>query len=94
ERSYRFFFYFSYYSFSIYFAHNILYLFLYKRLNALTFWIFMPLSFLVIGFLLRAIYARFKDKVSIKAQVGKLSARLAIYVKERSESNEMEKGDF
>lgn len=92
ERSYRFFFYYSYYSFTIYFAHNMLYFLLFERVNALTIWIFMPLTFLVISFLLRVIYTNLKDRVSIKAQLGKLGARLAIYVKERSESKEMEKG--
>jgi len=91
ERSYRFFFYYSYYSFTIYFAHNVLYLILFERVNALTIWIFMPLTFLIISLLLRVIYPKLRDKVSIKAQVGKLSARLAIYVKERSKSREIEK---
>ena len=91
ERSYRFFFYYSYYSFTIYFAHNMLYFILFERVNALTIWIFMPLTFLIISLLLRVIYPKLRDKVSIKAQVGKLSARLAIYVKERSESREIEK---
>ncbi|MFW9941102.1 MAG: hypothetical protein ACFFFT_08670 [Candidatus Thorarchaeota archaeon] len=92
KRSYRFFFYFSYYSFSIYFAHNMLYFILFKRANALTFWIFMPLTFLVIILLLRVIYTTFKDKASIKAQIGKLSVRLAFKVKKRSERIEIEKG--
>ena len=91
KRSYRFFFYFSFYSFSIYFAHNVLYFILFERVSALTIWIFMPLTFLVVIILLRVIYTKLRDKVSIKAQVGKLSARMAINVKERLESKEMEK---
>ena len=51
----------------------------------------MPLTFLVISLLLRVIYTNLKHKVSIKAQVGKLSERMAIYIKERSESKESEK---
>ena len=94
KSSYRFFFYYSYYSFTIYFAHNVLYFILFERVNALTIWIFMPLTFLIISLLLRVIYPKLRDKVSIKAQVGKLSARLAIYVKERSESREIEKRRF
>jgi hypothetical protein len=94
NRSYRFFFYFSYYSFSIYFAHNVLYFILFERVNALTIWIFMPLTFVVIIFLLRVIYKNLKDKASIKAQIGKLSVRLAINVKKRSESIEIEKGEL
>ena len=52
----------------------------------------MPLTFLIITLLLRVIFTKLRDKVSIKSQLGKLSARLTIYVKERSESKEMEKG--
>lgn len=94
ERSYKFFFYYSYYSFTIYFAHNILYFLLFERVNALSIWIFMPLTFLVISLLLRVTFIKLRDKVSIKAQLGKLSAKLTIYVKERSESRELEKGGF
>ncbi len=94
ERSYRFFFYFSYYSFSIYFAHNVLYFVLFKRTNALTFWIFMPLTFLIIILLLRVIYSTLKDSASIKAQIGKLSVRLAIHVKKRLERIEIKNGDL
>lgn len=72
----------------------MLYFLLFERVNALTIWIFMPLTFLVISFLLRVIYKKFKDRASIKAQLGKISARLAIYIKERSESKEMEKRRF
>lgn len=92
ERSYRFFFYFSYYSFSIYFVHNVLYFILFKRVNALTIWIFTPVTFLVIIYLLRVIYTNFKDRASIKAYLGRLSVRLAVYIKERSENNNIEKG--
>ena len=70
----------------------MLYFILFERVSALTIWIFMPLTFLIISLLLRVIYTKLRDKVSIKAQVGKLSARLTIYVKERLESKEMEKG--
>ncbi|MFX0080879.1 MAG: hypothetical protein ACFE94_03915 [Candidatus Hodarchaeota archaeon] len=83
ERSYRFFFYFSYYSFSIYFAHNVLYFILFERTNALTFWIFMPLTFFVIILILRVIYTNLKDRASIKAQIGKLSIKLAMLIKEK-----------
>ena len=94
ERSYRFFFYYSYYSFTIYFAHNVLYFILFERVNALTIWIFMPLTFLIISLLLRVIFTKLRDKASIKSQLGQLSARLTIYVKERSERRELKKGGF
>ena len=73
KKSYRLLFYYSYYSLTIYLAHNLLYFLLLNKLNVFNIWIFAAATFLIIGFILRAMYKTVKDKLSLKVQIGRLS---------------------
>jgi hypothetical protein len=73
KRSYRLIFYYSYYSLTIYLAHNLLYFLFLKQLDLVSIWLFATLSFFSIGFILRGIYKKFKEKASLKVQIGRLS---------------------
>ncbi|MFX0010319.1 MAG: heparan-alpha-glucosaminide N-acetyltransferase domain-containing protein [Candidatus Hermodarchaeota archaeon] len=73
KKSYRFFFYYSYYSFSIYIAHDILYPLFYRQLNVIIVW-FVCIGILTLfTLLLRFLYNRVRSKASLKAQIGFLS---------------------
>ncbi|MBY8983711.1 MAG: DUF1624 domain-containing protein [Candidatus Lokiarchaeota archaeon] len=76
KKSYKFLFYYSYYSLTIYLAHNLLYFLFLNQLDLVSIWFFTALSFVSIGFILRGIYKKFGDKASLKLQVGRLSERL------------------
>jgi uncharacterized membrane protein len=76
KRSYKFLFYYSYYSLTIYLAHNLLYFMFLNQLNAFMIWIAAAVTFIAIGITLRLMYKRFKDKISLKVQIGRLSVAL------------------
>ncbi|MFX1456092.1 MAG: acyltransferase family protein [Promethearchaeota archaeon] len=77
KRSYKLFFYYSYYSLTIYLAHNLLYFLFLNLLDDMSIWFFAISSFFIIGFILRWIYKNFKEKASLKVQIGRLSQALA-----------------
>ena len=77
KRRFKFLFYYSYYSLTIYLVHNISYFFFLNQLNILHFWIFVALYCLIFGLVLRLIHNKFGPKFSIKIQVGRLSSALA-----------------
>ncbi|MFW9939872.1 MAG: acyltransferase family protein [Candidatus Thorarchaeota archaeon] len=83
NKSYKFIFYYSYYSLTIYLAHNLLYYLFLGQLNLISIWIFVALSFFSMGFVLKAIYKRWGEKASIKVQVGKLSLAIATRIENR-----------
>lgn len=73
KKSYRFFFFYSYYSLTIYFSHNIIYFIFLDRLNAFTIWFAVVGTFLLLTLLIRFIYKKFSIKASLKAQIGRIS---------------------
>ena len=73
QKSYKLLFYYSYYSLTIYLAHNLLYFLFLNQLNFISIWFFAAAAFLSIGFILRAIYHKFEEKASLKVQIGRLS---------------------
>jgi len=83
KKSYKFLFYYSYYSFTIYLAHNILYFLFLKRLNIFNIWFFIAAAYITMGFILRATYKKWGSLASIKAQVGRLSLILANTIEKR-----------
>jgi uncharacterized membrane protein len=88
KKSYKFIFYFSYYSLTIYLAHNIFFFLFFNQLNLFAFNIVAVIMFISIGVLLRAIYNRWEEKVSIKAIVGKVSLYLTLKIEERIKKSE------
>jgi len=87
KKSYRVFFYFSYYSFTVYLGHNFLYFIFYKKLDLVTIWIAVVLTFLVFSLFLRQIYKIWGWKASLKTVLVKNSFKLA-YKIEKKKSRE------
>jgi len=76
KRRFKFLFYYSYYSLTIYLIHNILYFLFLNQLNLFHFWILVIITCFVLGFILRLIFNKFGPKFSIKVQLGRLSSGL------------------
>ncbi|MHA2182936.1 MAG: acyltransferase family protein [Promethearchaeota archaeon] len=83
KRSYKLLFYYSYYSLTIYLAHNLLFFLFLNQLDLVSIWIFAILSFFSIGFVLRVIYKKFKQKASLKIQIGRLSQAVTLKIETR-----------
>jgi len=77
NKSYHFLFYFSYYSLSVYISHNLLYFLFFEQLNSINIWIFILITCVLTGILLKIIYIKFGSKASLKIQIGKIAAYLA-----------------
>ncbi|MFX0029285.1 MAG: acyltransferase family protein [Candidatus Hermodarchaeota archaeon] len=82
KKSYKFIFYYSYYSLTIYLSHNILYFLFLNQLDLISIWFFVAGSFISIGLVFRAIYKKWENKASIKAQIGRLSLRISMNIEE------------
>jgi len=83
KKNYRVFFYFSYYSFTVYLGHNFLYFIFYKSLNLIQIWIATLLTFSIFCLILRQVYKKWGWKASLKAALGKLSFRSAGKIEEK-----------
>ena len=77
KKSYKFMFYYSYYSLTIYLAHNLLYFLFFQRLNIFNIWFFIAGTYLAVGLTLRSMYKKWGNSASLKIQIGKLSQVLA-----------------
>jgi len=82
KKSYRVFFYFSYYSFTVYLGHNFLYFIFYQKLDLVTIWIAVVLTFLIFSLVLRQLYKKWGWKASLKTILGKISFKLAQKIEE------------
>jgi len=81
KKQYRFLYYFSYYSLTIYLAHNLLYLIFLHQFR----WIFASLLnigiIILIGLLFRALYrSSWRNKASLKFQLGKLAENITMRI--------------
>ncbi len=83
KKNYRVFFYFSYYSFTVYLGHNFLYFIFYESLNLIQIWIATLLTFVIFNLILRLIYKKWGWKASLKAALGKLSFKSAGKIEEK-----------
>lgn len=83
KKHYRLFFYFSYYSFTVYLGHNFLYFIFFESLNLIHIWIASFLTFIIFSVILRLIYKKWGWKASLKAVLGKLSFRFAGKIEEK-----------
>ena len=83
KKSYKFLFYYSFYSLTIYLAHNILYFLFLKQLNVFNIWFFIAATFIAVGVILRAIYKKWEGLASLKTQIGKLSSILTMKIEVR-----------
>jgi len=86
KKEYRFLFYFSYYSFTVYASHYLLALLFERRLNADNIWIFIIITIILYNTLFRIIYKTLKEKASIKAQINNLSVKITRIIEERKKN--------
>ena len=77
KKSYRFLFYFSYYSFTVYLVHQLLYFLFLGQLDYITIWFAIPITFILSGLLLRTVYRYAGPYASIKALISKFSTYIA-----------------
>ena len=87
KKRYRFFFYFSFYSFTVYLAHDPLYFIFYNQLNAINIWLAVIGIFVLIILLLKAMHKKLGIKVSIKSQLGILSLKIEKKIRQRKSRN-------
>jgi uncharacterized membrane protein len=78
SQKYNFIFYFSYYSLTIYLAHNVLYFLFFERLDAITSIISIIILILIIGLTLKLIYPKLGGSISIKKLISKYSTKLVM----------------
>jgi len=84
KRSYKLLFYFSYYSFTVYLGHNLMYFIFLNSLDPFSIWIAVVFSFILFGLILRQIYKTWGWKASIKVILGKISFYLACRIEEKN----------
>ena len=75
--SHRFLFYFSYYSFTVYLTHHLLYFLFLEQLDYIMIWIAVAITFILSGLILRTIFRYLGPRASIKVLISKLSTYLA-----------------
>lgn len=85
KKSYKFLFYYSYYSFTVYLGHNILYFLFPRELDIFTVWLILIITTGLIGIFLNFAYKHFKRKISVKAWIGVFSHILAKKIAVKSE---------
>jgi hypothetical protein len=83
KKSYRFFFYYSFYSFTIYIAHDPLYFLFYQKINIQIIWFVAIGMFILITFLLKFLHKKVGPKASLKAQLSVLSLIISKKIEDR-----------
>ena len=74
---FRFFNYFSYYSLTIFFSHNILYFLFYSLLDLVNIWLIIPISIFLFGVVMHFIFnSKWKEYLSVKLLLGKIIKEL------------------
>lgn len=84
KKKYRFFFYFSYYSFTIFLLHYPIYFIFTDKLSAVQFFPIILITIIIIRFFLVLMYEKFESKFSLKYQLGRLSINLVHYFEKRN----------
>ncbi|MFW9948094.1 MAG: heparan-alpha-glucosaminide N-acetyltransferase domain-containing protein [Candidatus Odinarchaeota archaeon] len=77
KKSYRYLFFYSYYSFTVYLGHNVLYFLFVDQLTVVTIWFAIIGGSILFGFLFRAMYQKLGAKASLKTGIGALSFIIA-----------------
>ncbi len=83
KKSHKFLFYFSYYSFTVYLSHYLLFFVFTGQLNVVTIWPYVIITVILFGLLLRAIYKKWGPKASLNYQIGRMASHLARRTEER-----------
>lgn len=87
KKSYRFLYYYSFYSFTIYLAHDPLYFLFFRQLNALTIWIALVGTIILITLLLKGIHKKWGRKASLKTQLSILSLIILKKIEQKESKN-------
>lgn len=90
KKNYNFIFYFSYYSLTIYLAHNLLYFLFFKRLDALTSSFSIVVVIVLIGLFLKLMYPKLGASISIKKIISKFSYKIVMKIEEKRVLAELE----
>jgi len=77
KRSAKFLFYFSYYSLTLFLLQNLNYFLFFEILNRYNIWYFIIATILLYGIFLRFMYKKLEGNFSFKAQIGKISTKIA-----------------
>lgn len=86
KKSYRVLIYYSYYSFSIFLAHNLLYFLFPRSFNALQIWLFIIPTTILWTLLWRFIYEKYKSDASVKAQISRIAAHITEWIEIRRDT--------
>ena len=98
QKSYKFLFYFSYYSLTLYIFHSPMALLFYRQLSLSYIWIYIVISIILVGLLMRFIHKRIEGKYtilnwqitfSIKVQVSRMSQNIV-----RKRANKLKKSQI
>jgi len=73
KKSYRFLYYFSYYSLTVFLLQNINYFFFYESLYWHNIWFFVLIGVIIYGLFLRFCYKKWGSKLSLKIQIGRMA---------------------
>jgi uncharacterized membrane protein len=91
KRNYNFLFYYSYYSLTIYLAHNVLYYVFNSQLNAYNIWYFILVTIIITSFALMILHKTLGRKASVKQIITRLGAGLAEKFERRRQINDKSK---
>ncbi|GAG26733.1 unnamed protein product, partial [marine sediment metagenome] len=83
EKSYKFLFYFSYYSFTTYLLHNILFFLFLGMLDIYSVFFISVITLIVFELILKFLYKKVEDNISLKVQIGRLSFKIAGKIEEK-----------
>jgi len=86
KQHHRFLFYFSYYSLTIFIAHNLLFFIFLRSLSASVIFFFIIGTTILLGLLLRTLYHKFGKKLSLKSWINFLSTELATKIEDHNPS--------
>ncbi|MHA1915522.1 MAG: acyltransferase family protein [Promethearchaeota archaeon] len=88
KKSYKLLFYFSYYSLTIFLAHNILHFLFLNQLDVINLWFLVVGTFLLIIIILRIIYKFWNGTASIKVLISRISNDMTKKLVERSNNKQ------
>lgn len=83
KKSYKFLFYFSYYSLTVYITHYIFFFFFLDQLNVYYLCFLIAVTTILYGLLLKFLYNRLGPAFSLKIQIGRVAAYLAKIMKKK-----------
>jgi len=91
KNKHRFFYYYNYYSFTIYIAHNLLYFLFYRQCTAITIWIPIIITMIIVSILVIIVYKKLGPKASITVAISVISFFLATTKEQRKMLIKMKK---